>query len=231
MSLLKHGNSRKTSSKAAAFMAELRSLETPEAVQAKVRSTPSKELGPILLDAIAEGRIGADRVKLVEIANLHDDGCSRFWHQWGPIYYAFLSDAELLEIRDEVRAIWDPGEPDAEKQRILDAWLSYRLGWPSVKYGSDSPIWVDWRYRRVLPNPFNLRAGLAIALVENASRLAHCTNPECAAPYFLAKRRSQKFCERGECTSFAQRQYSLAWWNAKGKQKRAKKASKKKTKN
>jgi hypothetical protein len=46
-----------------------------------------------------------------------------------------------------------------------------------------------------------------------------CANPTCPAPYFLKRRITQKFCELGTCTEFAQRQYALRWWHAKGKVK------------
>jgi hypothetical protein len=53
-------------------------------------------------------------------------------------------------------------------------------------------------------------------------RTGYCANPECLAPYYLKKRRTQKICESGPCTAWAQRQYALNWWNKEGKQRRAK---------
>lgn len=50
-----------------------------------------------------------------------------------------------------------------------------------------------------------------------------CPNPDCVAPYFMKKRKTQKFCEKGDCVAFAQRQYALRWWRSKGEQWRAKK--------
>jgi hypothetical protein len=53
--------------------------------------------------------------------------------------------------------------------------------------------------------------------------LRKCHNPDCAAPFFIARRRTQKFCELGPCTEYAQRQYALKWWREKGAKQRAKK--------
>jgi hypothetical protein len=53
-------------------------------------------------------------------------------------------------------------------------------------------------------------------------RTGYCENPECLAPYYLKKRRTQKICESGPCTAWAQRQYALNWWNKEGKKRRAK---------
>jgi hypothetical protein len=54
-------------------------------------------------------------------------------------------------------------------------------------------------------------------------RLGICENPDCPARYFRKNRRTQKFCEQGPCVAYAQRQYSLGWWNRVGKKKREKK--------
>lgn len=53
-----------------------------------------------------------------------------------------------------------------------------------------------------------------------AGKLGICENPDCPAPYFKKKRRTQKFCEAGPCVAFANQQYALRWWNAKGKKRR-----------
>lgn len=51
-------------------------------------------------------------------------------------------------------------------------------------------------------------------LLDRASgKTGVCANPDCPAPYFLRKRKDQKFCERGGCTDYAQRQYALKWWH------------------
>jgi hypothetical protein len=56
-----------------------------------------------------------------------------------------------------------------------------------------------------------------------AARLGFCGNPDCPAHYFRKKRKTQKYCEQGPCVQYAQRRYSLDWWNRKGKKKREKK--------
>lgn len=57
-------------------------------------------------------------------------------------------------------------------------------------------------------------------------RIGVCGNPECPAPYFLKKRSTQKVCELGPCSEWAQRQYALKWWNKEGRKRRAKKSAK-----
>jgi hypothetical protein len=59
-----------------------------------------------------------------------------------------------------------------------------------------------------------------------AGKTGVCGNPECPAPYFLRKRKDQKYCERGKCSAYAQRKYALGWWERKGYDLRAKRSRK-----
>jgi hypothetical protein len=56
-------------------------------------------------------------------------------------------------------------------------------------------------------------------------RLGVCGNPDCAAPYFVAKRKTQRLCALSECSAFGQRQYALKWWNAEGAARRRRHAT------
>jgi hypothetical protein len=49
-----------------------------------------------------------------------------------------------------------------------------------------------------------------------------CANPECVAPYFIKKRKTQIFCEAGPCVIYKQRKYALDYWNSKGNKHRLK---------
>jgi hypothetical protein len=44
-----------------------------------------------------------------------------------------------------------------------------------------------------------------------ANRLRHCANPECAAPYFLAGKKGQKYCT-SRCSGDMQRVQKRDWW-------------------
>ncbi|WP_263373918.1 hypothetical protein [Granulicella aggregans] len=45
-----------------------------------------------------------------------------------------------------------------------------------------------------------------------AGKTGVCLNPECPAPYFIRRRRTQRICESGDCVSWFQRQHALKWW-------------------
>lgn len=47
--------------------------------------------------------------------------------------------------------------------------------------------------------------------------MRRCENSDCPAPYFIAKRRTQKFCSE-VCAAPAQREYKNAWWREHGKE-------------
>jgi hypothetical protein len=62
-----------------------------------------------------------------------------------------------------------------------------------------------------------------------ASRAKHCTNPGCLSPYFIADKRSYKYCSE-ECALPAQKAFKREWWAEHGadwRQRREKIAKKK----
>lgn len=56
-----------------------------------------------------------------------------------------------------------------------------------------------------------------------------CPNPECPAPYFVAGKRSQKYCSKA-CAAPAQRELKRTWWTEHGPTWRAKRRAKHKPK-
>ena len=45
-----------------------------------------------------------------------------------------------------------------------------------------------------------------------AKRTAMCANPNCPNPYFIRKRRTQKYCEAGPCVAEALKTQKREWW-------------------
>ena len=68
-------------------------------------------------------------------------------------------------------------------------------------------------------------------LLKAADRARYCGNPDCPAPYFFAKRRSQKYCADA-CAKPAQQEFKRRWWAEHGKEwrKKRKKRDLRKTK-
>lgn len=63
---------------------------------------------------------------------------------------------------------------------------------------------------------------LLFILDAKKNKTGSCANPHCVAPYFIKKRKTQKYCEAGPCVSYAQRQAALRWWNKEGRKRREK---------
>jgi hypothetical protein len=172
----------------------------------------------------------AEDTLLLELANLHDNGVPRFLD--GPyltnqpmrIWQGFFggeTQTSILDARNELRELWNADTSATRKEEILTSWL---------RRGPADFLLPRWKGRGfiLVPNYTNLRAFLFMAITHSSARFARCHNPRCPAPYFLAKRRSQKFCERGDCTAYAQRKYALNWWKRKGYDLRANKSKRNK---
>jgi len=151
-----------------------------------------------------------DRKLLLDVANLHDAGWHRFFRRWLPS----LNEKSVYGLRDSLRAIWEKKPSVEEVNSVLARWLVWNTKGYSPEYFV-SPWTPDIRTGRLLPNPRDLPVRLVMAVLEHFPRLARCANPECVVPYFIAKRKSQRFCEQGECTRYAQNQYALKWWREK----------------
>ena len=48
---------------------------------------------------------------------------------------------------------------------------------------------------------------------EHRRQFKYCSNPDCSAPYFIAKRKDQTVCDAEICKAEKQRQHALKWWN------------------
>ena len=130
-------------------------------------------------------------------------------------------------MRDQLRKVWTPEVPLKAKQRIVDIWLEWRPGLRGLRYQP----WIVWLSTgRLVPFPNSLHAQLVQGALEHARHFKICKNPDCAVRYFIARRKDQKYCERGDCTASAQRMYSLNYWNKKGKKRRAQKRKREKPK-
>jgi len=71
-----------------------------------------------------------------------------------------------------------------------------------------------------LPPPTPFEQAL-MWLVDVGDRARHCQNPDCVAPYFIAARRSQKYCST-TCAAPTQREFKRRWWAEHGSKRRQK---------
>lgn len=150
-----------------------------------------------------------NRKLLLELANLHEEGWPRFTSRFPSAF----RERSMYELRNDLRAIWERRLSVRKSNEALNGWLvwSTQIHAPEVFLP-----WVpDIRTGRLLPVWENLPARVVMAVLEHFPKLRKCANPDCAVPYFIANRKTQLFCERGECTRYAQSQYSLKSWRKK----------------
>ena len=179
---------------------------------------------------------------LVELANLREDGISRFRSRWDK-YFSRYSNQELLTRRDELQLLWSrqlrlrPQLPrnftDEDIQNAIGTRITERTRglykssqhtsqpleelicehWLSMEHGKGWLVRWEPRLKSITPSPRCLPVVMAVACVKFANRLGVCRNRECPAPYFLLARRDQKHCSDA-CARPSRRIAKLKWWHA-----------------
>jgi hypothetical protein len=154
---------------------------------------------------------------IVEMANLRDDGLTRFRSKVASLFYPETNQI-LFNARRDIRLVWLRSTPMREKQKVAEAYFS--AGWALLFSQKRPAVTPFLRVGQIVVDPLNFRAQFAIAIMENWRRFAICSNPECSAPYFLFKRKTQKFCNDDKCIAYAHRRDALVWWNKEGSRRR-----------
>ena len=151
------------------------------------------------------------------------------------------SPREVSEIQVALRSIWsDFSQAPSTGTPILVNWLfsatqghlvpeslritklkDLELG--EYKVQGDISLIPNWRTGQIEFAPSNFLGQLVTAVLENWRDFRVCGNPECAAKFFYAKRRNQRYCERGDCSKYAQQQHALKWWRENRQKKGGKK--------
>ena len=83
----------------------------------------------------------------------------------------------------------------------------------AVKAGDYLPCECSIEAGRLVPNWVHLRAMLIQGVLEHWKNFKFCANADCAAPYFIAKRKDQTVCDAEICKAEKQRAHALKWWH------------------
>ena len=124
--------------------------------------------------------------------------------------------ADFTDAQDTLRRAW-AGDGDAMNE--IES---------QVQYALEARAFVKARGVEVIIGNLWGLIGVLFLVDHAAGKTGVCGNPECPAPYFLRKRKDQKYCERGKCSTYAQRKYALGWWERKGYDLRARKSKRSK---
>jgi len=146
-------------------------------------------------------------------------------------YYGHCSDDAskckylLTPLRATLRAIWRAPDTGTKK------WGMFRISQDFFHQGNASliqtPLDNSWDVLlRGVKAPSQTER-LLLEFVDLAEYTRYCDCPDCSAPYFIASKRSQKYCST-DCRDRAQREDKLKWWKEKGSQRRARKTKREK---
>jgi len=120
-------------------------------------------------------------------------------------------------LRDTLRAIWRaPDERTKEWGLFRISQHFFLQGDPSLiklPTANASDFMLCWK-------PPSRTERFLLELMRWADLLRFCCNPDCDAPYFIANKRSQKYCHT-ECSRPAQRKSKRKWWATTGRQRRS----------
>jgi hypothetical protein len=157
------------------------------------------------------------RTLLFDLANLHNP--EQFPPRFKQLLDWFAFDPAppeaILRARWTLQYIWNRELSTDAKQHIVQLLLSVAICWPD--HGG---IYASLLSQHLEFDRRNFLGQLVIGILENWPNMAKCANPECVVPYFFAKRVTQRYCERGECTRYALQKKAREHWRRKyGKSK------------
>lgn len=123
----------------------------------------------------------------------------------GPAMFAAAKRAHELEAEARDRAREGGATPE---QAFL---IAYEV-WDGFLKKEMNTAQTAWAIAEVAVDEFAL---VLLRGMHVADLMRLCPNPTCPAPYFIAKRRSQKYCSDA-CSLPAQREFKKAWWREHG---------------
>jgi hypothetical protein len=136
--------------------------------------------------------------------------------------YVEYRHPRVLHLRDLVREAWRGGTGANECMVEL---LGLRSPSDEIHASWSAPFSADWHRGQLVYRSGDPFQQACHALLENSQLAKFCANPDCLAPYFIARRATQRYCSP-ECLKPFQKQAKLDWWNTnrKGKLRKAKSA-------
>jgi len=123
------------------------------------------------------------------------------------------SQNRLQFFLENIQAAWL--EPNAKVR--LWGWAIFKTQWANTRFPDLSLSMHDEAGRKRFP-PLPQELGIDMAfdyLLNHHNRTRYCPNPECPAPYFFAKRHSQRYCSE-KCAQAAEKETKRKWWAEHG---------------
>jgi len=148
------------------------------------------------------------------LANMGDDQAASqaFAARWGGLWTEKQA-AAVAATGQELEAIYR-----TLRELLQKAWRGDKDA--IVQLEGMTAVNFRWHYtgKRAELVPEDLWTAIVLLFLRDhaAGRTAICVNPDCPAPYFIRKRRTQKFCESGPCVEYGARLRANKWWHEHG---------------
>jgi hypothetical protein len=113
----------------------------------------------------------------------------------------------LLQLRDALRSIWKSPDLRTKQWQIFLLQADPTMSGPMLS---------------LVPPPLTPFQQAMTYLFKRAEKTRYCHNGDCLSPYFLAMRKSQKYCSE-DCALPAQRASKRQWWQSNGPEWRTRK--------
>lgn len=150
---------------------------------------------------------------LCELANTQPkpDRVRWFKDRWQATLFAQFPE-DVVPLGEQLRFIW--GRPSIDRaEAVLNEWLAWRPKKTEKSALGSIPFVCSLGAGRLVPDRGDLRAMLIQGVFENWRHLSVCANADCAAPYFIARRKDQVICDAEVCKAEKQRAHALKWWH------------------
>jgi hypothetical protein len=129
----------------------------------------------------------------------------------------------LLPLRNTLQRIWRAPDSRTKDWGVFMVCRHF-FGQGDGSLLTDPPL-ADTGDGFLRLRPPSLCEQAFLHLPKIADLMKYCANPECPAPYFIAARRSQKYCS-AVCSEPALRESKRRWWVEYGEDRRSKRSNK-----
>lgn len=128
----------------------------------------------------------------------------------------------MWQMREALREIWR-GNSDKVTQVLLPS-LTEIYADPDPEGLWPPQLRVNWQRGEFVYAPRSEFQAAVYELFRRSALSKVCANPDCPASYFIAGRKTQRYCSE-KCSGVLQRAHKLRWWNEHGKESRSSKRS------
>jgi hypothetical protein len=127
----------------------------------------------------------------------------------------------MWQMRDALREIWR-GNSDKVIELLLPS-LNEIFGDPDPEALWPPQLKINWQHGEFVYVPRSEFQGAVYELCQRSPFVKVCANPDCPAPYFIAHKTAQRYCEEA-CANVFQREWKRRWWKEKGTKWRRKRS-------